>query len=301
MVKDFTSRGVPIDGVGFQSHFNSNSPVPAYYRQNLQRFADLGVDVQITELNIQGSGSAQAADYRKVVETVAVSRCTGMTVWGVTDKYAAQQRYPAAVRRQLRQKLGLRRCSCPPRRLGRPRRPGRGHRELHGHVHQDRGLEQRLQRPGHHHRGRRADQVLDRDGHPARAAVRLLPLERHAHLERQRHDGAAELERHPGLAGASTGFGFTAAKNGSDAAPTVGTDRLLTRSSRRALRPARAVPVRIDGDGAGAGVDGPGSFKNGASGGSWGKGFAGSVLVRIVRPGDLRSFHSAPDRTVRLV
>ncbi|CAM5727603.1 hypothetical protein SVIOM342S_09656 [Streptomyces violaceorubidus] len=200
MVKDFTSRGVPIDCVGFQSHFNSNSPVPADYRQNLQRFADLGVDVQITELDIEGSGSAQAADYRKVVEAcLAVSRCTGMTVWGVTDKYSsAQQRYPAAVRRQLRQEAGLRRRPVRPRRLGRPRRPGRGHRELHGHVHQDRGLEQRLQRPGHHHRGRRADQVLDRDGHPARAAVRLLPLERHAHLERQRHDGAAELERHPG-------------------------------------------------------------------------------------------------------
>ncbi|NEV86058.1 1,4-beta-xylanase [Streptomyces tendae] len=89
MVKDFKSRGVPIDCVGFQSHFNSNSPVPSDYRQNLQRFADLGVDVQITELDIEGSGSAQAADYTKVVEAcLAVSRCTGMTVWGVTDKYS---------------------------------------------------------------------------------------------------------------------------------------------------------------------------------------------------------------------
>ncbi|MCL7368976.1 endo-1,4-beta-xylanase [Streptomyces ardesiacus] len=89
MVKDFTSRGVPIDCVGFQSHFNSNSPVPSDYRQNLQRFADLGVDVQITELDIEGSGSAQAADYTKVVQAcLAVERCTGMTVWGVTDKYS---------------------------------------------------------------------------------------------------------------------------------------------------------------------------------------------------------------------
>ncbi|MFE2459178.1 endo-1,4-beta-xylanase [Streptomyces sp. NPDC059402] len=89
MVKDFKSRGVPIDCVGFQSHFNSNSPVPSDYRQNLQRFADLGVDVQITELDIEGSGSAQAADYTKVVEAcLAVDRCTGMTVWGVTDKYS---------------------------------------------------------------------------------------------------------------------------------------------------------------------------------------------------------------------
>ncbi|MFB6774737.1 endo-1,4-beta-xylanase [Streptomyces sp. NPDC056337] len=89
MVKDFKSRGVPIDCVGFQSHFNSASPVPADYRQNLQRFADLGVDVQITELDIEGSGSAQAANYTKVVDAcLAVDRCTGITVWGVTDKYS---------------------------------------------------------------------------------------------------------------------------------------------------------------------------------------------------------------------
>ncbi|WP_086728555.1 endo-1,4-beta-xylanase [Streptomyces carpinensis] len=89
MVKDFKSRGVPIDCVGFQSHFNSASPVPSDYRANLQRFADLGVDVQITELDIEGSGTAQANSYATVVKAcLAVSRCTGMTVWGITDKYS---------------------------------------------------------------------------------------------------------------------------------------------------------------------------------------------------------------------
>ncbi|MER5894529.1 endo-1,4-beta-xylanase [Streptomyces sp. NPDC001876] len=89
MVKDFKARGVPIDCVGFQSHFNSNSPVPSDFQANLQRFAALGVDVQITELDIEGSGSAQAANYTKVVNAcLAVSRCTGITVWGVTDKYS---------------------------------------------------------------------------------------------------------------------------------------------------------------------------------------------------------------------
>lgn len=89
MVKDFKSRGVPIDCVGFQGHFNSNSPVPSDLRANLQRFADLGVDVQITELDIEGSGAAQADSYARVVEAcLAVDRCTGITVWGVTDKYS---------------------------------------------------------------------------------------------------------------------------------------------------------------------------------------------------------------------
>ncbi|MEV5317405.1 endo-1,4-beta-xylanase [Streptomyces sp. NPDC052687] len=89
MVRDFKARGVPIDCVGFQSHFNSASPVPSDYQANLQRFADLGVDVQITELDIEGSGTAQATSYSNVVKAcLAVTRCTGITVWGITDKYS---------------------------------------------------------------------------------------------------------------------------------------------------------------------------------------------------------------------
>ncbi|MFE6100658.1 endo-1,4-beta-xylanase [Streptomyces laurentii] len=89
MVKDFKSRGVPIDCVGFQGHFNSQSPVPADFQANLQRFADLGVDVQMTEVDIEGSGTAQANNYATVVRgCLAVTRCTGITVWGVTDKYS---------------------------------------------------------------------------------------------------------------------------------------------------------------------------------------------------------------------
>jgi endo-1,4-beta-xylanase len=82
MVADFKNRGVPIDCVGFQSHL-SNS-VPGDYQANLQRFAALGVDVQITELDI--SGSNQAAVYGSVTRScLAVPRCTGITVWGIRD------------------------------------------------------------------------------------------------------------------------------------------------------------------------------------------------------------------------
>ncbi|WP_405658167.1 endo-1,4-beta-xylanase [Streptomyces sp. NBC_01166] len=88
MVQGFRARGVPIDCVGFQSHLASNSNLSTY-RQNLQRFADLGVHVQITELDVAGSGAAQANVYRQVTQAcVAVARCNGITVWGVTDKYS---------------------------------------------------------------------------------------------------------------------------------------------------------------------------------------------------------------------
>jgi endo-1,4-beta-xylanase len=83
MVKDFKARGVPIDCVGFQSHLGTS--IPGDYQANLQRFADLGVDVQITELDVQ-QGSSQANIYTTVTRAcLAVSRCTGITVWGVRD------------------------------------------------------------------------------------------------------------------------------------------------------------------------------------------------------------------------
>jgi len=86
MVQDFKQRGVPIDCVGLQSHFNPQSPVPSNYQTTISSFAALGVDVQITELDIEGSGSAQAENYRRVVQAcLNVARCTGITVWGVRD------------------------------------------------------------------------------------------------------------------------------------------------------------------------------------------------------------------------
>lgn len=91
MVRDFKQRGVPIDCVGFQSHFNSGSPYNSNFRTTLQNFAALGVDVAITELDIQG---ASPTTYANVVnDCLAVSRCLGITVWGVrdSDSWRAEQ------------------------------------------------------------------------------------------------------------------------------------------------------------------------------------------------------------------
>ncbi|MFE7269144.1 endo-1,4-beta-xylanase [Streptomyces sp. NPDC057623] len=92
LVKSLKERGVPIDGVGLQAHLILGQ-VPSSMQQNIQRFADLGVDVAITELDIRmqlPSDSAkltqQAADYKAVMNAcLAVSRCVGVTVWGFTD------------------------------------------------------------------------------------------------------------------------------------------------------------------------------------------------------------------------
>ncbi len=82
MVKDFKSRGVPIDCVGFQSHFGAGGP-PAGFQTTLSKFAALGVDVQLTELDI--AQASPKAYVNAVQACMNVARCTGITVWGIRD------------------------------------------------------------------------------------------------------------------------------------------------------------------------------------------------------------------------
>lgn len=98
LLKALKAKGVPIDGVGFQAHLDSTfSPQQARMRENLQRFADLGLEVHITELDVQlkGVGSreerleAQARVYAEVLAACrAVRGCTAVTLWGFTDAHS---------------------------------------------------------------------------------------------------------------------------------------------------------------------------------------------------------------------
>ncbi|GAA2630400.1 non-reducing end alpha-L-arabinofuranosidase family hydrolase [Streptomyces vastus] len=82
MVRDFKARGVPIDCVGLQAHFGAGGP-PASFQTTLSNFAALGVDVQITELDIaQAPPTAYANTVRACMN---IARCTGITVWGIRD------------------------------------------------------------------------------------------------------------------------------------------------------------------------------------------------------------------------
>lgn len=95
LVQSLLQQGVPIDGVGFQGHFIVGQ-VPSDFAANMQRFANLGLDVSVTELDIRMTLPStpallqqQALDYDNAVRACyAVSRCTGITVWGVTDLYS---------------------------------------------------------------------------------------------------------------------------------------------------------------------------------------------------------------------
>ncbi|MGI5472957.1 endo-1,4-beta-xylanase [Streptomyces sp. CA-132043] len=85
-------RSIPLHGVGFQCHLLLGQEVPGLAR-TLNRFADLGLEVAVTELSVRmlppvtpAKLAAQAATYRAVVEEcLAVPACTGLTVWGIGD------------------------------------------------------------------------------------------------------------------------------------------------------------------------------------------------------------------------
>ena len=94
LVKTLKSQGVPIDGVGFQAHFDLQYPYPADFADNMKRFAALGVEVAVTELDVRvtlpstADELARQADYygRTVAACLAVPQCVGVTVWQFTDR-----------------------------------------------------------------------------------------------------------------------------------------------------------------------------------------------------------------------
>jgi endo-1,4-beta-xylanase len=96
MAKDFKKRGVPLDGIGFQTHVSlkfDNAQTLASYARNLERFAKLGLELHITELDVRlsdsspASLSAQAKLYGEIT-TLCVQQpaCKLIQTWGVTDK-----------------------------------------------------------------------------------------------------------------------------------------------------------------------------------------------------------------------
>jgi endo-1,4-beta-xylanase len=91
IVRDLKARGVPIDGVGFQSHFNLHG-VPPSFVANMRRFRTLGLDVAITEADVALALPPTAADlraqaeiYAEIVRSCLAVRCASLTFWGYTD------------------------------------------------------------------------------------------------------------------------------------------------------------------------------------------------------------------------
>jgi endo-1,4-beta-xylanase len=110
-IKQLKAQGVPIDGVGFQNHLDTQYGFPDL-QNNLQRFADLGLKVAITEADVRTftqSAARTDPDYQVKVNTpisplaqyaqedfwsrslqacLAVRQCISFTAWGFGDAYS---------------------------------------------------------------------------------------------------------------------------------------------------------------------------------------------------------------------
>jgi endo-1,4-beta-xylanase len=92
LAQSLLAQGAPLDGIGFESHFIVGG-VPSDMRANMQRFANLGLDVAVTELDDRMAVPAstanlqqQATDFANVVKAcLGVNRCVGVTASAVGD------------------------------------------------------------------------------------------------------------------------------------------------------------------------------------------------------------------------
>jgi len=99
LVKRLKASGVPIHGVGFQMHVDPRHwPAADDIRRNMERFAALGVKVEITEMDvpvgeIPGTGEDKLERQRAITHDIvaacrAVPACTGITFWGFSDQHS---------------------------------------------------------------------------------------------------------------------------------------------------------------------------------------------------------------------
>ena len=99
LVAGMIKRGVPINGVGLQMHVSVDRyPPPQDVLANMRRLAALGLEVQITEMDVkiqddprpmQVRLAAEAQIYRDLLSTcLAVEQCTAFVMWGFTDRHS---------------------------------------------------------------------------------------------------------------------------------------------------------------------------------------------------------------------
>jgi endo-1,4-beta-xylanase len=99
LVRGLLQRGVPINGVGLQMHVSLGAyPNPQDVLANMKRLVALGLEVQITEMDVQIQNDhrpiqarldAEAQLYGDMLSVcLLVKQCTAFVMWGFTDRYS---------------------------------------------------------------------------------------------------------------------------------------------------------------------------------------------------------------------
>ncbi len=99
-VTQMQAQGVPINGIGDQGHLDTQYGFPTQMRQDLQRYADLGLRVAITEADVRTfvdspttqvptdhlATFAHPYEFSEMLKAcLAVRACISFTVWGFGD------------------------------------------------------------------------------------------------------------------------------------------------------------------------------------------------------------------------
>ena len=84
IIENILSNGGPIDGIGLQSHFDSNLTPPSRVLELLDKFAALGKDLQVTEFDVNIADQQIQADYTRDFLTACFSHpaMKGFMIWG---------------------------------------------------------------------------------------------------------------------------------------------------------------------------------------------------------------------------
>lgn len=100
LARGLLESGAPLHGIGMQGHIRlpvvgpEYEPTAAEIESAVRRFAGLGLEVEITELDVTltSRDPSQLDLQRRVYHDVfagclAAPGCTGVTVWGITDRF----------------------------------------------------------------------------------------------------------------------------------------------------------------------------------------------------------------------
>jgi endo-1,4-beta-xylanase len=99
LLKGLLARGVPVNGVGLQMHVTLDRyPSLSDVLANMKRLAALGLQVQITEMDVEIQGDprpmsvklqAEANIYSQMLSTcLSFKPCTAFIMWGFTDAHS---------------------------------------------------------------------------------------------------------------------------------------------------------------------------------------------------------------------
>lgn len=104
ILTNLKSKGL-VDGMGMQSHWIMDYPSLSMFEKSIKRYAELGLEIQITELDIKNPDNSsyalerQASRYNDIVKKCVELKADGMNIsalifWGITDTTSWLGGYP---------------------------------------------------------------------------------------------------------------------------------------------------------------------------------------------------------------